>query len=127
MGKVKRNRSVILDRAESRAAAISTIAPTLELGGELTLAAYQTAIATARTKLADYNTVLANSDTARREFDRLEKDLADMSERMLAGVGSVYGKNSVEYAKAGGVLKSERKKRSSSAAASAPITGTNAA
>ena len=126
MAKTKRNRSVVLDRAESRAAAISTIASPLELGGELTLAAYQTAIATARTKLADYNTVLTTSDTSRREFEKLERELADLSDRMLAGVGSAYGKNSAQYAKAGGVPKSERKRRSS-AAASAPITGTNAA
>ncbi len=126
MPKIKRNRSVILDRAATRAAAISTIAPTLELGGELTLAAYQTAIANTRTRLADYNTVLTSSDTSRREFEQLERGLADLSDRMLAGVGSVYGKNSAEYAKAGGVPKSERKRRPS-VAASAPITGTNAA
>ena len=126
MPKIKRNRSVVLDRAQSRAAAISTIAPALELGGELTLVSYQTAITSTRAKLADYNTVLTTSDTSRREFERLERGLADLSDRMLAGVGSVYGKNSVEYAKAGGVPKSERKRRSS-AAASAPMTGTNAA
>jgi hypothetical protein len=35
----------------------------------------------------------------------------DLTERMLAGVGSKYGKDSTEYEKAGGVRKSERKRR----------------
>lgn len=125
MSRNTRNRSVILDRAQTRAAAIGTITPPLELGGELTLAAYQTAIAATRTQLDEYNALLANSETSRREFERLERNLADLSERMLAGVGSVYGKNSETYVKAGGVLKSERKRRSQ-AAASAPLTGANA-
>ena len=108
--KTKRNRSIILDRAQSRAAAISTITPAVELGGELTLAAYQASIAEAQAKLNAYNGKLVDADTARRGFETVERELADMSDRMLAGVGAFYGKNSAEYAQAGGVKKSERRR-----------------
>jgi len=32
----------------------------------------------------------------------MDKHLSDLSERMLNGVASIYGKSSIEYAKAGG-------------------------
>jgi hypothetical protein len=116
MPKPKRNRSIILDRAQTRAAAINTITPAIELGGELTLAAYTASINEAQTKLNAYNTTLTDADTARRTFESTERNLADMSDRMLAGVGAIYGKNSVEYAQAGGVKKSERRRPSRAAA-----------
>ena len=112
MPKTKRNRSIILDRAQSRAAAIITITPAVELGGELTLAAYQASITEAQTKLNAYNGKLTDADTFRREFESIERNLADMSDRMLAGIGAIYGKNSLEYTQAGGVKKSERKRPS---------------
>ena len=119
MPRIVRNRSITLDRAQSRAAAISTILPAVELGGELSLTAYQAAIAEAQAKLNAYNGKLTDADTFRREFDSIERNLADITERMLAGVAAVYGKNSVEYAQAGGVKKSERKRPSRTAA---PLT-----
>lgn len=39
-----------------------------------------------------------------------EKQLRDLSERMLIAVAAKYGKNSYEYEMAGGVRKSERKR-----------------
>ncbi len=49
-------------------------------------------------------------------FDNLEKELKDWNGRMLAGVGSEFGKDSPEYEAAGGVRKSERKKPARKAA-----------
>lgn len=121
MPKIKRNRSIILDRAHSRAAAITTITPAVELGGELTLATYQASIVEAQTKLNAYNAMLTDADTARREFESIERNLADLSDRMLAGVGAIYGKNSAEYAQAGGVKKSERRRASRAAAPTTEI------
>ena len=42
---------------------------------------------------------------------KTELALKDLSERILMGVGSKYGSKSDEYEMAGGVRKSERKKR----------------
>ncbi|CAM3169845.1 hypothetical protein [Rariglobus hedericola] len=118
MARIKRTRSAVLENAETRAAAIATLPQPLELGGELTLTAYQTEITGTRTKLANYNSVLADADQARRDFVIAERKLADWSDRMLAGVGAYYGKNSDVYAQAGGVKKSERKRPVRSTAAS---------
>lgn len=120
----KKRRSTVLERAETRAAAISTIADPLELNDELTLAAYRVAITGARTKQIQYNSILTEADSARREFQTSEKALADLSERMLEGVSAKYGKDSPPYAMAGGTMKSERKTRVAKQAAQAtePVT-----
>jgi hypothetical protein len=121
MARIKRTRSAVLENAETRAAAIATLPAPLELGGELTLIAYQAEITATRNKLTAYNSVLADADQARREFLVAERRLADWSDRMLAGVGAVYGKNTDAYAKAGGVKKSERKRPSRSTATTTEI------
>ncbi|WP_016864673.1 MULTISPECIES: hypothetical protein [Fischerella] len=40
----------------------------------------------------------------------MDKALSEMSERMLTGVATIYGKNSIEYAKAGGSNRKRSKK-----------------
>lgn len=105
MAKTKKNRSLVLDRAETRAAAMSSIADPLELGGVLTLAAYRDVITDARGKLNRYNMLLSEADEARSQFILAERTVGDWSERMLAGVASQYGKTSDEYEKAGGARK----------------------
>ena len=124
---LKKNRSVALERAETRSAAIATIADPLELNGELTLAAYRASITDTRAKQIQYNSLLTEADSARREFETAEKTLADLSERMLEGVSAKYGKDSPSYAMAGGTLKSERKRRASKQAAQATDLVTRAA
>ena len=105
----KKDRSLILDRAESRFAAVSAISA-VQLATGFTLEGYQTAITEARSRLAAYNGLLAQAENARREFATAERLLADLSERVLAAVGANYGKDSLEYGKAGGTPKSERKR-----------------
>lgn len=41
----------------------------------------------------------------------MEKDLAELSERILSAVSVKYGRNSTEYEMAGGVRRSERRSR----------------
>jgi hypothetical protein len=121
MARIKRTRSAVLENAETRAAAIATLPQPVELGGELTLTAYQSEITATRGKLTRYNSVLADADQARREFLSAERNLADWSDRMLAGVGATFGRNSDAYAQAGGVKKSERKRPSRTAAPTTEI------
>jgi hypothetical protein len=47
-------------------------------------------------------------------LDRFEKELADFSDTMLKAVGVKYGFDSIEYEKAGGTRKSDKKRSSSS-------------
>jgi hypothetical protein len=57
-----------------------------------------------------YNTTLSTADSQLNAVEDAEKVLRDMSERMLTGVATYYGKDSDEYEKAGGVRKRDRKK-----------------
>src|SRR5258708_4116353 len=109
MGRLKRT-SKVLEKAGTRAAAMSSIDLKLDLGNNLTMEAFAATVTDVRGKLDDYNAVLSKADEANNLLTEAEKSLADLSERMLAGVASKYGKNSHEYEKAGGVRKSERKR-----------------
>ena len=104
----QRTRSDTLELAETRSAAIGSIVELRPLGGDITVASYNQAITAARQKLSTYNALISGVEVARRDFDVAERELADLADRMLAGVGVAYGRNSPEYAKAGGTLKSER-------------------
>lgn len=105
-----RRRSATTDKADARATALSSINPALELGESLTLAAYKAKITATRTALEAYNTLLSNADAALVALEQSESELADLSERMLKGVASEFGRDSVEYEKAGGVRKSKIKR-----------------
>ena len=102
--------SPFLEGAQQRLNALSSIDPALDLGNGLTLAAYRAEVTSAQAKQDAYNTLLSQVDQAYNEFQAAEKSIRDLSERMLAGVASKYGKDSSEYEMAGGKRKSERKR-----------------
>jgi hypothetical protein len=109
-----KRKSPAADKATTRAAALSSISPTLDLGNGLTLAAYNTAIAAINGpntgRLAVYNATLSSLDGQLTDLKAAETALNTMSDLMLAGVGVKYGKNSDQYQQAGGVRTSDRKK-----------------
>ena len=95
--------------AEDRANALSSIDPALDLGNGLTLVDYKTKAAALKAKNDQYNSDLSDLDGALNAIVADEKALDDLSVRMLAGVGSKYGRESSEYEQAGGTRTSERK------------------
>jgi len=105
----KKRVSTVLSNAEDRARRLSTIEPDMELAG-LRLADYQAQIASGRQLLDKYNSLLTEADMMADQFDNQETVLRDLSERMLMGIATRYGKNSPQYEAAGGVRKSERRK-----------------
>jgi hypothetical protein len=109
MSRRKRS-SLIIEKADRRAASLKSIGDTLDLGNGLTLEAYVTEIKSLREKLNRYNTLLSSVDEAYNDVIASEKNLADLTERMLVGVAAKYGKNANEYEMAGGKRKTERKK-----------------
>lgn len=106
----KKRGSLILDKAERRAAALKSINLMLDLGGELTLSSYSTQIEDLRAHVTEYNTLLSNLDRLSNEILAKERSLGDLSELMLMGVATRFGKNSNEYEMAGGVRKVDRKR-----------------
>uniref|UniRef100_UPI004056C122 hypothetical protein n=1 Tax=Candidatus Electronema sp. TaxID=2698783 RepID=UPI004056C122 len=93
--------------AQERAANLKAIDPALDLGNDLTLAAFNAEIAATQNLLDTYNAKLAKADAAGNDFKAGEKQLRAQSARMLAGVGVKYGKDSNEYEMAGGTRASE--------------------
>lgn len=73
------------------------------------MAAYTAAINELQTNLSDYNQALAAADDKSNAVTAAEKHLKDLTERMLAGVGARFSKDSSEYEQAGSVRKSECK------------------
>ncbi len=109
MARQKRSSKVLL-RAVRRAAAIHSIDPNLDLGNGLTLPAFLSLIEKMQMREKVYNSALSNLDGLYREMLETERELGDMAEHMLMSVGTRYGKSSVEYGKAGGVPKNQRRK-----------------
>ena len=101
MARRKRN-SATLSRAERRMESLRSIDATLDFGNGLTLEAYARIIQDRRSKLAAYNTALSSIDKLADDVITVEQAVLEMSEKMLLGVGSRYGKTSQEYEMAGG-------------------------
>lgn len=112
MSRLKKKRSIILDKARSRQAALLSVNAKLDFGNGLTTAAFDKLLDDTQKALKDYNTLLSQIDQAYNSFQSSEKSLADMSDRMLTGVATQYGKNSDQYEMAGGTRKSERRRSS---------------
>lgn len=109
MARLKKT-STHLEVAKTRLASLKSISPELDLGNGLTMGAYETSIDNVDQRLDLYNTTLSNADSQLNAVEEAEKTLRDMSERMLTGVATKYGKDSDEYEKAGGVRKRDRKR-----------------
>jgi hypothetical protein len=101
MARPKRN-SATLERADRRLESLRSINPELDFGGGLTVTTYATAINDLRSTLAAYNTALSSIDKLADDLKNAERLTTEMSEKMLLGVGSRFGKASQEYEMAGG-------------------------
>jgi uncharacterized protein YoxC len=106
----RKRASKVLEKAERRASSLKSISTTLNLNNGLTLDKFSVMIDDVRSKVSDYNAVLSKVDQSYNDMMAAEQTLSDLSELMLLGVASKYGKNSNEYEMAGGVRKSDRKR-----------------
>ena len=109
MGRPKR-RSPTIERAKRRCDAVSTIDPKLDFGEGLTVGAYAAKVKAGNEQLNTYNTLVTQTDAAAAELRELEAGVASLSRRILKGVASRFGEDSVEYGKAGGTRLSETKR-----------------
>ncbi|WP_026733270.1 hypothetical protein [Fischerella sp. PCC 9605] len=107
---LKTRGSAAVDKAQRRLALLKSIDEHLDFGHGLTIEAYSRLIDATRAMLEAHNTLLSNLDESRKTLTQMDKTLSEMSERMLSGVATIYGKNSIEYAKAGGSNRKRSKK-----------------
>ncbi|PHJ56639.1 hypothetical protein VF14_24185 [Nostoc linckia z18] len=110
---VKTRGSAALDKAQRRLALLKSINENLDLGHGLTIEAYSRYINDTRATLEAHNTLLSNLDESRKTMDLKDKGLSELSERMLSAVASIYGRNSIEYLKAGGSNRNRSKSKKS--------------
>jgi hypothetical protein len=106
----RKRRSSVLDNAEQRSVAIQSISDVLDMGNGLSLTNYRGQIDGLRSLLSEYNMALSKLDQLTNDIEASEKELKDLSELMLMGIATTYGKDSNEYEMAGGTRKSERKR-----------------
>ena len=99
---LKTRGSDAVDKAQRRLALLKSIDENLDLGYGLTVEEYDRTIEATRTQLEVYNTLLSDVQEARDAVAKMDKALGEMSERMLTGVMTKFGRHSVEYTKAGG-------------------------
>ncbi len=111
MSRLKRN-SKWLAQAIQRIAGMKSIAENLAFGDELSVAEYETQMKALQTKLATYNTRLAELDEMAAEITLQEQELRNYSEKMLLAVAARYGKDSLPYMQAGGTIRKPGKRSS---------------
>lgn len=103
----RRKSSEIIAEAQERSGNLRAIDPNLDLGNNLTAAAYDAKIVETQAALDAYNGLLAQADGAGNDFQAVEKELRNLSSQMLSGVKVKYGRDSNEYEMAGGKRLSE--------------------
>ena len=111
MPRLKRS-SQVITLAEKRLSGLISIDPKLDLGNGNTLAYYQEKIASAKSKLENYNTMISALDLGQNELNVIENELEVLNANMLMSVGVKYGRDSNQYEQAGGIRSSERKNSS---------------
>ena len=109
MPRIRRS-SAAIAKAIVRSNNLKAISPPLDLGGSLTVEAFDQLIARAQEAENDYNQTIALLDEKGNQLDELLKQVSEMSARMLAGVAAKHGKNSNEYEIAGGTRPAEIKR-----------------
>jgi phage shock protein A len=100
------------EKANTRLASLKSIDTNMGLGNGLTVAIYEQAIDDLRNRIDQNNTHLSMIDEIKNQVKAGESVVKYLSERMLAGVASKFGKNSDKYEMAGGRKKSERRRPS---------------
>lgn len=106
----KKKTSKLLESARTRLAGLKSISENLDLGDDVKLSDYEAKINGTNGSLENYNSSLSVADANQDIYEADEKDLKDYHERILLAVAVKYGKDSIEYQKAGGTRKSERRK-----------------
>ncbi|WP_058996509.1 hypothetical protein [Leptolyngbya sp. NIES-2104] len=117
----QRRTSRILERAEIRISGLKAVDPAMDFGEARSLVQMSVQMTRMRDRIESYNRALAEVDSSKKDIDELEKTLADLTDRMLIGVAFKYGKDSREYEMAGGMRKSDRIRKSSTARIKATV------
>jgi hypothetical protein len=103
----KTSEPIILSK--KRSSGIKSIDENLDLGDGLSVTNFDSEINNTEKALEKYNEALAETEAKRIAFIKAEDALREFSLRFIRGIEAKFGSDSVEFGKAGGVRKSERK------------------
>ncbi|MEH2380287.1 MAG: hypothetical protein V7K27_15605 [Nostoc sp.] len=107
-----------LEKAELRLAGLRAINPDMDFGDTRNIQNITKISQQLRINIDAYNTALSVIDSSKTNMDELEKTLTDLTDKMLIGIAFTYGTDSSEYEMAGGLRKSKRTTRKSTATSS---------
>lgn len=110
MPRTKKLASAAGDTAKTRLAGLTAIGPKVDLGKNLTVAAFQAESDKLAVDIAEYNAMLSDLDAKLNTIHKREKSLKAMSSHVLRRISADFGLDSDEYEKVGGTRTSERKK-----------------
>ncbi len=116
-----KQKSEVMLQVQSRLAGMKSINAKLDLGSGCSTATVEAKLNEARQKLEAYNTLLSQAASAANEYERVEKELASLSKKILIGVAMKFNHESNEYEMVGGVRPSERKRARRPATATATV------
>ncbi|MBD2337634.1 hypothetical protein H6G64_11635 [Calothrix sp. FACHB-156] len=108
----KKRTSRIVEKAEFRVTGLKAIDPNIAFDNNYNLQNLTQLIQQFHSMLNEYHDAMAVIESSRTKLDEMEKTISNISDKMLAGVGFKYGKDSNEYELAGGVKLSERTRKS---------------
>lgn len=110
MARQRKNASPEMNETEQKVSGMKSISSTLDLGNDVTVATGEALLATSRTAIDQYNSLLAQADEKLNEIIANNKKHRAFNKKVLPAVGLKYGTDSNEYEMVGGVRDSERKK-----------------
>jgi len=100
--------SGVIKKAEFRSAGLKAIDSSMDFGDNCSLQNLTQSIEQLRTMIDAYNTALAVIDSSKTKIDEMEKNLNDLSDKLVRGVAFKYGRDSSEYEIVGGIRESDR-------------------
>jgi TolA-binding protein len=95
-------RSRFLSNTENRLIGFTTIDPNLNLGNGLNVENLSQLTTQLQVQLDEYNSTIVRLDQMGSQIKEQEKAIAQLSSKMLAAVGIIYGNDSDQYQMAGG-------------------------
>ncbi|RCJ25464.1 hypothetical protein A6S26_16990 [Nostoc sp. ATCC 43529] len=105
---LKKRKSSVLEKVESRVAGIKLIDPSIKFDNDYSLEKLIESIEQLQNKIDVHNNALSLADSSLTEIEQMEKNLSKFSQKMLMLIAIKYGKDSAEYETAGGVRDSDR-------------------
>lgn len=103
--------SAAFDKLDQRLSGLKAIDENLDLGGGISVSEVTTKLSSYDKELEEYNIMLKNLDVKLHKINDLEDEANSLSEKILIAVASKFGKDSDEYAMAGGTRKSDIKRK----------------